>query len=302
MSDYGVLRRYYLLLQKMNRRDYPSISDLENFLSRHDIHVSERTIKRDFTSLRTDFALDVQYDSLHRGYYIDEDMSVDLEPIMSFLDFTVTADLLVETFKQAKSSIKYVSFSHNNSLKGRENLKPIFEAVANKRVIHFEYFNYSKEESYRIELYPGLIREYEYRWYIIGYVQPSDEHRTFAIDRISDLRVSSETFADRRSDQLRALFDAIIGLNYSEHSVTEVVLSVDPLQAKYITSLPLHHSQQVISQTDDELILKLKIQPNFEFEQRLLMLSDQLEVLKPDWLRDNIRQRIKIASEKYNTT
>lgn len=284
----------------MERKDFPDIHELQRHFKRHDIHISERTVKRDFQSLRSDFGIEIAYDSHKRGYHIIEEMSLNIDQFMNFLDFTVTANLMINTLSEAKENLNYISFSFSGSLINNHYLTPLLEATKNHKIITFSYEKFSADEVYQIELSPMLLREYEYRWYVIGYMQPVDEHRTFAVDRISDLKVLEKQFEfDTRRD-LTELFDDIIGLNYSTNELTTVRLRYNAIQAKYAQTLPLHYSQKVISKSPNSLIVELHIKPNLEFRQQLLKLGNQVEVLEPKWLRDEIKTDIESALKNYS--
>src|SRR5690606_40629522 len=53
------------------------------------------------------------------------------------------------------------------------------------------------------DLNPYLLKEYQNRWYLVGTIKPTDEFRTFGIDRISNLVVSETTFKPNRSEERR---------------------------------------------------------------------------------------------------
>ena len=49
----------------------------------------------------------------------------------------------------------------------------------------------------------------------------------------------------------------------------------------YFRSLPLHHSQQVVAQTDEYTIFSCFLQPTYDFRQELLSHGAEVEVLSP---------------------
>ena len=95
------------------------------------------------------------------------------------------------------------------------------------------------------------------------------------------------------------LFENIIGLTYSDDEPEEVILSFTPLQGKYIKALPLHKSQEIIKETEKEVLVKLTVIPNFELEQKILMMGDSVKVIEPSWFVDEIKLSIKKTLDQY---
>ena len=125
------------------------------------------------------------------------------------------------------------------------------------------------------------------------------EFRTFGIDRIESIEVLTETFKPDPKLNPTKLFENIIGLNYSSNKPEEVILSFTPLQGKYIRSLPLHKSQQIIKETEDELLIKIIVIPNFELKQKILMMGENVKVMKPEWFVKEIKAILANTLNQY---
>lgn len=124
--------------------------------------------------------------------------------------------------------------------------------------------------------------------------------RTFGLDRILGLEISDETFKPLNIKEILKNFDNIIGLIYDNSEPEEVILSFTKLQGFYIKALPLHISQKIIVDNDEETRISLKVIPNFELEQQLLMYAESVKVLAPERLATRIKERLQAAIEKYN--
>ena len=300
MSKQGTVRRYILIIEKLGRKQFPSFDEIKNYLSNHDFEVSNRTIQRDIEQIRSEFGIEIQYNRFKNGYFINEDLSLDLESFVRFFEIVNTADLLIESLKESKDTLDYISFEAQGSLKGIENLKPLLFAIKNRRVISFTHENFYEKTHSNHTVKPYLLKEYQNRWYLIGTIKPTDEFRTFGIDRISNLVVSETTFKPSKKKKASKLFEHTIGLTYSLGEVEDVVLSFTALQGKYIKTLPLHSSQRILVDNEKELQIKLKIIPNFEFQQQLLKLGDNVKVLQPQWLADEIKMVLTNTLKQYD--
>lgn len=299
MSRQATIRRYTLIIEQLSRKYYPSFEQIKGYLYDHGFEISARTIQRDIEQIRFEFGIDIQYDRLRNGYYIDEDSSVNIESFLRFLEIVNTADLLTESLKESKDALDYISFESQGDLKGVENLKTILFAIKNQRKIAFIHENFQTGKRKKISLKPHLLKEYQNRWYVIGIARGIDGFRTFGIDRIEELEVKADTFKPDQKVNPVELFDRIIGLTYSYNELEEVLLSFTPLQGKYVNALPLHRSQEILEENEHEVIVKLTIIPNYEFKQKVLMLGDQVKVLEPEWLVEEISDTIKKMNKNY---
>lgn len=84
-----------------------------------------------------------------------------------------------------------------------------------------------------------------------------------------------------------------------EEQPQEVILSFDPVQGKYIKSLPLHESQEIILDNDDELEVKLLLYLTYDFNMELLSYGERVKVLKPDSLIEEMKTSYTEALNQY---
>jgi len=300
MSKQAHIRRYTLIIEKIRKKGtYTSFEEISDYLALHDYNLSERTIQRDIEDIRYDFGFDIPYDRTNNGYYIGPDSDSNIDSFLRFLEIVNTAALLTESLKDSKDTLKYIMFESQGNLKGLEYLKPLLFATKNKRVITFTYENFYKETLKSHTFEPYLLKEYQSRWYLIGMLKGLKEFRTFAVDRIKSLEVSEKTFEAEPNSNPMELFSFTIGLTYSEYTLQDVILSYTPLQGKYAKSLPLHETQQILIDNEEELRVKLKIIPNFEFKQKIMMLGDAVKVIDPKWLAADIVKTFKNAIKNY---
>jgi len=130
-------------------------------------------------------------------------------------------------------------------------------------------------------------------------VRDTKKLRIFGIDRITDLEVKAETFDPGLIPDPASLFDHTIGLFLSQNTLQTVVLSFTPTQGKYVKSLPLHKSQEILVDNGQECRIRLYVIPNYELTQEILRLGDTVKVLEPEWLATEIRQILKKTLKQY---
>ena len=299
MSTQGSLKRYFLIIERIKTRRYPSFKDIKDFLFEKGFEESKRTIQRDIEQIRNEFGMEITYDRQKKGYYIDRELSINPDAFLRFLELVNTATLLIESFKDSKEILNFISFESHGQLRGIENLKQLLFAVKEYKKISFTHENFSTGKMKNYAINPYLLKEYQNRWYIVGLVDGMTETRTFGIDRIYDLKVENETFVPDPEIKALELFENTIGLTYSNNQLQEIILSFTPHQGKYIKSLPLHHSQVVIVDNKDELRISLRIIPNLEFRQKILMLGRTVKVIEPQWLVEEVKKSLTETLRNY---
>ena len=83
------------------------------------------------------------------------------------------------------------------------------------------------------------------------------------------------------------------------HQPKDVILSFNAFQGKYIKSLPLHDSQQILIDNEDELRIQLKLFITHDFFMELLSFGENLKVLKPQSLIDDLKSTVRNIQSIY---
>lgn len=289
MSKHGTIRRYTLEIEKIKRGQFPSFQVIKDYLFEHGFEIGDRTIQRDIEQIRFEFGIEIKYDRDKNGYYIDYENSLNIESFFRFLEIVNTAELLTESLLESKDSLKHISFDTGGGLKGIENLKPLLKAIKDNRKISFTHFNFHTEKSRKYTLKPYLLKEYQNRWYVVGIIGGFNEFRTFGIDRIENLEIKTEIFKPDKKLNPIEMFNKTIGLVYSEKFPQTIVLSFTPTQGKYVKTLPLHSSQRILIDDEQECRISLEVIPNYELTQQILKHGETVNVVEPQWLKDEIK-------------
>jgi len=299
MSKHGTIRRYTLEIEKISREQFPSFQEIKDYLFEHGFEIGDRTIQRDIEQIRFEFGIEIKYDRDKNGYYIDYENSLNTESFFRFLEIVNTAELLTESLLESKDSLKHISFDTGGGLKGIENLRPLLKAIKDNRKISFTHFNFHTEKSRKYTLKPYLLKEYQNRWYVVGIIGGIGEFRTFGIDRIENLEIKTETFKPDKKLNPIEMFNKTIGLVYSENTIQTIVLSFTPTQGKYIKTLPLHPSQKILIDDENECRISLDIIPNYELIQQILKHGKTVRVIEPQWLVDEVTEILERTLAKY---
>lgn len=212
MATRGLIKRYYLILEKLKKNPYSSLKVIITYLTSHGHDVSKRTIERDFEAIRYEYGVSIAYNGNRNGYYIDTENSLDIDSFLRFLEMVNTADLLTSSLSESKENLKYISFDSSSGHSGIEHLGTYLSAIRNHRIIKFNHYNYYYDTTSKYTIKPYLVKEYQNRWYIIGLTENMSNLRTFGIDRISDLELTDQMFKPDPQIDAKGAFDLTIGI------------------------------------------------------------------------------------------
>jgi len=298
MTINKAIHRLALILEFLNEHKYLTLKKLNELLSESDYGISERTLSRDFKKLDDEFGIAISYDKQQKAYFIDKKQSVEVESFLRLIELVTTTNLLVNSLKEGKNSLKYIAFD-NQKLLGIEHLKPLLEAIKNNEIVKIKHRGFEKNKAKEHIVQPYFLKEYLNRWYLVGTKNNESKLYKFGIDRIKDVKFTGEKFVRNPDINPDEYFDFTIGISLTENKPQIVELSFTPQQGKYIKTLPLHHSQEILVDNDKELRISLKVIRNFELSQEILKYGDTVKVLKPKELVDEIKRNYRNALKKY---
>ena len=301
MANYLISRRIQKIIQYINDKVYPSKEQILLFLESNDLNVSMRTFERDLKNIRTDFGIEITYEKSHNGYFIDEEESTDIESFFKFLELVTLTEVFSDGLQADKKLLQYVKFDDSSNLKGVENLEPILIAIKQGCKLSFKHFHYYKETTTDYTISPLMVKEYVNRWYVIGVPEGQNEIRTYGIDRLSEITKGELISIDKEDfqDQLNQ-FDNIVGVSLKGSKIEKIILKTHDRNMRYLRSLPLHHSQSIVPDKEPGYYqVMFHIIPNYEFDVQILKMSMEVEVIKPQWYREHIKNEIQKIYTKY---
>lgn len=194
----------------------------------------------------------------------------------------------------SREAAQYISVESANNTA----LPILLEALKKQRLVSFDYKPFWKEEStHYFNFQPHALKMFERRWYLIGRYHKT--HRTFALDRMSDVEMQEESFKRDTKFDLEKMFFGAYGIIVEDIPVENIRLKVDAYQANFLRSLPFHPSQQELKRTDEYSVFSLRVRPTFDFKQKLLSLGSTVEVLKPESLREEMKTEITAMLKRY---
>ena len=247
---------------------------------------SGRTLERDIDDIQSLFGITIAYAKREQGYYIkeeDENIPERYGQLLQNFD-------LLNALEGDTNLSTYVLAEHHRPLPS-ECLPMLISAIKHTHPVVFRYTLVRQGDKVEEKkVLPHYLKESNQRWYLLAY--EGDVLKTFGVDRIRDLRIcASETFKRNMDINVDELFRDCYGIwNQPDIPVEDVELKYDALDGKFLKSVPLHHSQQVLTDNADEFRIKVRLRITNDFVMELLSRSRSLEVVSPLHLRERVRK------------
>lgn len=202
--------------------------------------------------------------------------------------------------QQSRRQVVYIET--NKQLKGMKFLGRLYDFIISNEPVVVTYHSFKASRDSRFSLSPYLLKEFNNRWFIIGYCNKSKDIMTLALDRIVAVSKDEEgEYTENTFFNPEEYLGAMVGVTRDIRSETErVVLKVDADQAPYVLTKPLHGSQTLQETLEDgSIVLSLDVIVNYELERLILGFGSHIEVLSPRLLRHHIVCHVIIAASKY---
>jgi predicted DNA-binding transcriptional regulator YafY len=298
MSKREYFLRYSLIVKRL-QKGQATFNEISEYLDREsdlldcNLGISKRTFQRDLSEIRDIFSMDIQYDFSQKAYYIVDGTKTEvtnrmLEAFDMFNALNLTDDLS-----------QFIHFEKRKS-KGAEHFYGLLHCIKNHFIVAFPYHKYEEDVLVNREVEPLALKEFKGRWYLIAH-DPFDGYtKTFGLDRIHELKITRKKFEVNPDINVGDLFKDFFGIvNSSPRGLVEVILSFDSFQGKYIKSFPLHSSQEIIADTEQETRIKLRLHITYDFVMELLSFGNRMRVISPKELKDEIWSIFNNALGQY---
>jgi predicted DNA-binding transcriptional regulator YafY len=302
MSTRESILRYFHITNRL-RKSPATFEEINNYLTQqsefqgYKFNVSKRQFQRDLSDIGSIFEIDINYDFSRQVYAINEELQSEISQrrLEAFDTFNA--------LKIGENTSKSIHFEKRRP-RGTEHLFGLLHAINNNLQVRFTYHKFWEDEPTFRTVEPLALKEFKNRWYLIARQFDTETSemviKTFGLDRLTALNITRTQFKNPDNfdieEQFRDCFGIITG-NGDEPQ--EVILSFDADQGKYIKSLPLHESQQIIVDNDNELQIKLFLYITYDFEMELLTHGEHVKVLKPESLIEKMKQSYFKALTKY---
>ena len=305
MSKRAYISRYLIILKKLKAKPYTNYEGLQSHIEKQmeylqmkddslNMGFSKRTLQRDIKEIRNIFGIDIEYSKSAKGYFIsqNETENINFQRMMEAFD-------LFNSLNIAQDITPFVHLEKRRP-QGTENLYGLLHAIKNKLQIRFSYQKFWEEDISQRTADPYGLKEFKNRWYIMAKDSRDGNIKSFALDRLTNLEITNSKFEFPTDYNVEETYRYCFGIIHPNDEVPQdIILSFDPTQEKYVKTLPLHATQQILIDNEEQLQIKLKLCVSHDLVMELLSLGDNMKVLQPKSLADEIKAVHENAYKQY---
>lgn len=178
--------------------------------------------------------------------------------------------------------------------RGFEYFDLFYRACREKIPVSLIHFSYKKRKFDALIIHPFLIKEFENRWYVIGYSEKHKEIRTFGLDRINQPILLKKKFNPSDIHAIRSYLEDVYGVFPIPGMKKEKIdLHVSQLGTHYFQAYPLHESQKIVKNKSGTSTISYELIPSLELARFFLGQGHHVQVKCPVWFNQFIKDLTK---------
>lgn len=177
-----------------------------------------------------------------------------------------------------------IHFDSVPSLKGLKLLNPLYNHIARQQVLRVSYQPYRSNEPQMLIVCPHLLKEFRNRWFLFASKHDDLTLVTLALDRIVAFEVAENlVFRENPDFDTVSFFDDVIGVTKSIGDKPRVVTFwASASICKYITTKPIHSSQQRVKENiDGSSVFTIEVVINPEMYSVFLSYGSGFRIMYP---------------------
>lgn len=226
-----------------------------------------------------------------------------------FSAYFENTQLLLDTSREVETGSSLIRSSLEQNLTNIDLLPIFYKAIANKQVLQFDYQPFG-QEPFTLVFHPQILKEYNGRWFVFGDAnrEPYQAYNV-PLDRIVGevSEVSDVEYIPAPKGFYQEFFKNIIGVTHEKGAKVDdvIIRTKTEYQHGLLLTKPLHHSQKEtmsFGEHEDGNYgeVRLTIEPNRELRGRILLYGENLEVISPQSLREQIMEILKRQMQQYS--
>lgn len=233
--------------------------------------------------------------------------------LMGILSKTISSqanlkkNTVISIYSQLSSDTDIISHTTNpRDKKVDKTFSTLFNHIRHKQNVRLVTKSRILNEKTSFLLSPWYLREYNRRWNLIGYDIKEKKVRHFALDIIT--RIADCGGEWKKPEKLAEIYKDIIGISLPESEAMDIVFWVDSSQIDYIETKPLHCSQKEAKENEIPKLIenrngkyyKIHCKKNYELIRDLMSYHNNIIVLAPNEIVEDIKQKIEDMSVAYS--
>ncbi|WP_411168599.1 helix-turn-helix transcriptional regulator [Clostridium sp. MB05] len=183
--------------------------------------------------------------------------------------------------------VDFSNWDKNNDL--GEKFTTIKSAIINKKLLSFKYFGANGESLNRIVEPLKLVFKGQ-GWYLYGYCRKRNDNRFFKLTRINNLNTLSENF-------IRVIPNKVLIEEDKEYD--DALINLKLKINKKIAFRVYDEFPNYSLDENGDFIVNLKLSKGELLFGYIMSFGENIEVIEPVYIREELKKRLKCALSKY---
>lgn len=321
------LERVLRIHEMVSRGNHPNCSSIAR-----ELEVDRKTIQRDINFMRDELELPIEYSDTAHGYFYTRPVndfpflktsSEDLVALilarnaLGPLKGSALEASLRSGFQRLQAgmseqvtipwsdidqafSVKSVGMTERDVF----TFDRLAKAVLESRELHFDYRKLQDTESSRRRIQPYHLAEIDGGWYVIGHDLERKARRTFAVQRMRAVHLTTKRFLRSRDFRLEDHFAGSFGVWSGEDKGSQkffVRIRFRNFAARVVAERRWHPSQEItVVEPGGEVIeMSMTLSALEDVARWIMGFGGQAEALEPPELREKVASELKRAAGQY---
>ncbi len=288
----------------------------------YNVEIDPRTIRRNINLLKYKLDYDISTREENReGYYINRNPDTDFEPgeIRAIIDTFSYANYIVPSIakniitkcktmqniyenQKIKNYKIYANDTKTDNMEVIKNIEDISNAIENLNKIEFEYWKYDittkleKKIVSKPKVTPYAIVYNKQEFYMIGIKEGNDNFYNYRLDRIKNLKqLQEKRTTTKTSAEIKEYAESLVEMfGGKKHEIEAICPNflLDTIFDKF--------GKNITIIKNDDKTFKLIVDANpMGFKMWAMRNIDCVEVIRPESLRNEMKEIIKEAKKRY---
>ena len=195
-----------------------------------------------------------------------------------------------EEFPDSDIKRKIILTDYVEGAKGYENFDTLFKACKNQYPVLFSHYSYNNREFKSIIVHPILLKEFQNRWYLVGYSEAHKSIRTFGLDRIYEPLHLKRKYIASDEKEVDSYCNDIYGVYPIENQPKQQITFLTSIKiTNYFEAYPIHDSQKAEKNESGSSFFTIDVVPSMELIRLFRSYGKNIKVINPEWLRDQTK-------------
>lgn len=174
----------------------------------------------------------------------------------------------------------------------------IIESIEKKEWMTFDYRNHYKGGSYNYTVYPIVIFSSDGDYYLYVYNRYK-QLRMLALERINSVISTEQRDIHIPDVDIKKLLDDPFGI-VCDSKPFRIKLLIDKDEAIYVKEKKWPESVKITDNSDGSIIFVAETRSYYDCRKWILQRIMSLTVLEPEWLKEDIKNTIKVGLARYD--